>query len=222
MRGVDRPCASGRRRRTRSRIDHGARGAEGARTSARGAARLGRRGAVPGRGGSADPACARQPDLLLAARDRGGADRDAGRDADAVLLQELQRHRHALARGAGGDDPAGVAGRSRPQSPWPRRGIAGTALDPHGSHPRAGTPERGSQGACRSDPRDDRRRAARQAAAERRSRPASRSVLVDGLPSAPVRPMCRARLSFKKGSRSLPARTRLRAHDHCRSQRKYS
>src|SRR6185437_12586556 len=71
-----------------------------ARASARGAAGLGRRRTIPGRGGSADPACPRQSDLLLAARDRAGADRGAGGDADALLLQELQRHRHAAALAA--------------------------------------------------------------------------------------------------------------------------
>ena len=41
-----------------------------------------------------------------------------------------------------------------------RRRIARIALEPHGSHPRAGTSERRSQGACRIDPRDDCRRGA--------------------------------------------------------------
>ena len=65
-------------------------------------------------GGSADPARAWQHDLLLAARDRGGADGDAGHNAGAVLLEELYRNRHGPARRAGGYDPACVDGRSRP------------------------------------------------------------------------------------------------------------
>ena len=161
LRGVDRACSAGRRRGARSRAGHRLRGAEGARASARGAAGLGRRRTVPGRGGRADPACARQRDLLLAARDRAGADRGAGRDAGALLLQELQRDRHAPARRARGDDPARCRWSARASSVLGRaEGPAGTALEPHGPHPRAGTSERGSQGARRSDPRDGRRRGA--------------------------------------------------------------
>ena len=55
-------------------------GLKGLETPARGAAGLGRRRALPGGSGNADPACARQRDLLLAARDRASAvDRSAGR-----------------------------------------------------------------------------------------------------------------------------------------------
>jgi DNA-binding transcriptional LysR family regulator len=89
-----------------------------------------------------DPARARQHDLLLAARDRGSADHSGSwGHAGAGLLQKLQRDRHGLARGAGGHDPARLAGRSRPQAPWARRRTAGSALKPHGSHPRARTSE---------------------------------------------------------------------------------
>ena len=79
LRGVDRPCSAGRRRRARSRADHRPRGPEGARTFARGAPGLGRFRAIPGGGGNADPARARQHDLLLAARDRASADHSARR-----------------------------------------------------------------------------------------------------------------------------------------------
>ena len=73
-------------------------GLKGLEALARRTARLGRLRAVPGGGWSPDTARARQHDLLLAPCDRGGAVGDAGRDAGAVLLQELQRDRHGLAR----------------------------------------------------------------------------------------------------------------------------
>src|SRR6185437_15451412 len=157
LRGVDRPCSPGRRGRARSRPDHRLRGLERARASARGAAGLGRRRTIPGRGGIADPPRPRQSDLLLAARDRAGADRGAGGDANALLLQELQRHRHAAALGARGDHPARLAGRPGPETPRARRGPAGIAAEPDGSHPRAGTSERGSESLGRGNPRDRRR-----------------------------------------------------------------
>ena len=75
------------------------------------------------------------------------------RNEDAVLLQELQRDRHALARRAGGDDPAHLDGRSRPPSPRTGPRPARIAPDPHGPHPCARTPERGSKRARRGDPR---------------------------------------------------------------------
>ena len=65
-----------------------------------------------------------------------------------------------LRAGLGGDDPARLAGRSWPQAPRARRRTAGFALEPHGSHPRAGPSERGGQGAGRCDPRDHRLRGA--------------------------------------------------------------
>ncbi len=84
----------------------------------------------------------------------------AGPYAAAVLLQELQRHRHGSARRAGGDDSARLDGRTRPQASRPRGRLARIALDPHGPHSRARTPERRGQGARRIDPPDPRRRGA--------------------------------------------------------------
>ena len=105
--------------------------------------------------GNANPARAWQHDLLLAARDRAGADHSGRwRHAGPGLLQELQRDRDGPARGTGGDHPACVAGRSRPQAPRARRRTAGFALKPHGPHPRAGPSERRGQGAGRCDPRN--------------------------------------------------------------------
>ena len=63
-----------------------------------------------------------------------------------------------LRAGIGGDDPARFGGRSRPQGSRTRGRIAGAALEPHGAYPRAGAPQRGSEGPRGIDPRDDRLR----------------------------------------------------------------
>ena len=90
--------------------------------------------------------------------------RRPGLTRGAVLFQELHRDRHGRARRACGDDPARLDGRPWPPAPRARRGPAGIAPDPHGPHPCARTPDRGSEGARRGDPRDASARRPRQAA----------------------------------------------------------
>ena len=102
---------------------------------------------------SAAPTC-----FWRRATEEGADRRRRGVTADAVLLQEFQRDRHD--RCAPGSRrrscPSSMVGpglaRARAD-----RGPARIALDPHGPHPRAGTSDRGSQGARRGDPRDHRR-----------------------------------------------------------------
>ena len=78
-------------------------------------------------------------------------------DPRIVLFQEFHRDRHGRSRRARGDDPARLDGRARPARAGADRGPARIAPDPHGPHPCAGTPDRGSRGARRGDPRDHRR-----------------------------------------------------------------
>ena len=94
----------------------------------------------------------------LAAGDRARRwSRPRGVTEDAVLFEELHRDRHARARRACGDDPPRFDGRPGLAGAGASRGPAGTAFDPHGPYPCAGTADRGSERARRGDPRDHRR-----------------------------------------------------------------
>ena len=166
LRGVDRTGGAGGRGRARSGADH--RLSKGSRDSSC-CARSRSSGSPPSDSGwrrdapiplaLGSPTCCwrRATEEALAATPRRDARRGSSRRTSA-------RSAPSCASGLAATILPASTGRSGPPGARARRGLAGTAPDPHGPHPCARTSERGSQGACRGDPRDHRRRRRAQAA----------------------------------------------------------